>query len=211
MPNPIKTAVVDVETTSLNAQKGAIIQLSIRILHGQKEVDSHFLRILPHARAEISEGAGNEEINAGHLILSSKAAFVSLEAFLNKHIDPYDKTDKLIFVAHNANFDMDYCRMFFWRNNNKFFHSYFHSTPVCTRQLAMLDMVWSTKKTAPTSLKLGDLCKYYKIALNESKQHFADYDTEITVKLYKELRRRVKVVAVSRVSKKSRSNSKKSV
>lgn len=158
----MKVIILDTETTGLNPETDRIHELAgfIRIDRKVKEVFN-----LKGKESDIYQ------------------KFVKI---LDKHIDKYDKKDKSIMVGYNVNFDSDFIREMFKRNDNKFYGSYFFSPALDILQMAV---VYFLNKPRPENFKLVTICKKLGIKINESKLHTAMYDATITKELYNILRK----------------------
>lgn len=106
-------------------------------------------------------------------------------ADLNKYVDQYNKEDKIYFIAQNAQFDSQFIRNMFMRNDNQFYGSYFFNPPICTMLLAAYKYMRKNKR--PENFKLSTLCREFKIKINEDSLHDAEYDVSITKDLYNKL------------------------
>lgn len=113
--------------------------------------------------------------------------YKNLIKFLDSIINKYDKEDKAYFIAYNAKFDNDFIRELFNKNNNKFYGSYFHNPVIDVMQIASYKFMIKNRK--PINFKLGTLCKYFRIKINDEKLHNALYDIRKTKELYNILKK----------------------
>lgn len=84
-------------------------------------------------------------------------------------------------VAHNAAFDMEFYRRFLAKHNIQWGAFYFH--PLCTMQLAM--WLFDRKENRPTNYKLGTLCDFLGLEVEEDDAHDALADVRATAEVYR--------------------------
>lgn len=102
-----------------------------------------------------------------------------LSLIIYRYINKFDKTDKFLFVAYNANFDNQFLQQFWYRNKDEFYNSLFYGN--------ILDvMVIATEYFEPIrgefeNFKLMTVAKQLGIVIEEEKLHNAVYDIEITI------------------------------
>ena len=178
----MKSIIIDVETTSLNADKGAIIELAALVLHDKKEVGRFEVRIEPFDGAEISYDIGKDLRR-----IPQREAYIHFIQFLDKFINKFDKEDKFHFIAYNAEFDTKFVRKFFERNGNAFYGSYFFSPSICMMQAAAMSFMKKHTRSNINSMKLKDVASANQITVKNEKLHNAMYDVEITYELFKKL------------------------
>lgn len=153
-----KRLLIDIETTGLDCTKDSITELACIYMENKKIVKRAFYK---------------EDIYNNFL------------GFLDSVCDKYDKYDKIYFIAYNAKFDNEFIRKLFTDNKNDYIGSYFYNPYVCVMQLvAYKSMI---KRIRFDDFKLSTVCKYFKIPVKEKSLHGADYDIEITRKLYNKL------------------------
>jgi DNA polymerase-3 subunit epsilon len=161
----MKQIFIDVETTGLSLKKSKVKELGfIYFLNGKK-------------------------IRSENIVYKDEnSIYNAFLFFLNSVIDPYDPDDKAYFIAYNSSFDFEIVRNMFLRQKNKFFNSYFKSHSICVMHRALY--VNMTKNLNISSFKLGEVCKFFKIGVDNTKLHGALYDIELTYKLYKKLQKK---------------------
>lgn len=159
-------AIIDIETTGLNAKANRITEISIYIHDGDKIVD-HFTSLvnpecrIPH-NITLLTGISNKMVAAAPKFYEIAKKIVEM-------------TQDAVFVAHNASFDYNFIRSEFRR----LFYDYKRKV-LCTKKLSM--------KLIPgmQSYGLGNLCK--ALDINNHSRHRADGDALATVKLFEHLR-----------------------
>jgi DNA polymerase-3 subunit epsilon len=178
----MKILYLDLETTGLNPNENAIIELS-GILEVNKEPQESFsIYMKPDSDQVVDNealkaiGIDEDTINSYPTQQTGYSRFIS---FLEKYINPYDKTDKLFLVGYNIHsFDVPFLRTFFNRNNNKYFGSYFHH-PSIDVMLLVSYFSMSQRSNLP-NFKLSTIAKSLGIEVDEERLHMALYDVKIT-------------------------------
>ena len=193
-----KYCFIDTETTGLDRKEHNIFQISAVITDSKlKEIDQINLRFKPHSCARIDPeacertGLSIEEIT--EVEKTSLEAYNELIEFLSKHVDRYNKTDKLYFVAYNAPFDNDFMREFFLKHDDQYFGSWFWTPPLCVMQYAawtitLGDTPQYNLRSKMPNFKLETLCKIAELDWDDEKSHDANYDNHMTIKLFKEFK-----------------------
>lgn len=161
----MKLCFIDIETTGLNEHTEKIWQIagSIRnkgrIVHKFNFVDKR----------------------------NEKRLFLRFLVMLDKYVNKYDTKDKMFFIGYNAIFDSNFIRRMFLTYDNEYFGSYFYNPYICVMQMAARYFMKNSRKKRPDNFKLGTVCRYFKIRVSNSKLHDADYDADLTKKLYNKL------------------------
>lgn len=192
----IKRLFYDLETTGTNYNKHCIHQLAAMLvvedtesMRGPEIVDSIMLRIRPHEKAQILKSAldiGNvteEQIKAYE---PQEEQFKKFIAFLNKHVDRFNKQDKMYLCGFNiASFDNAFLDMFFNLNNNSFFGAYFFAGSL--DMLVFASQALIDVRHTMVNFKLKTVAKTLGIPVDETKLHDAMYDNELTFDVYLKL------------------------
>jgi len=189
----IKKCFIDTETTGLWSEKqDEVHQISCIITDDHaKPLDYINLKFRPsetalenmHPEALQKCRLTKESIRSRSLDFSQ--AFAKFEEFLNKHVNRFDKTDKMQFIAYNAPFDLKFIQKYFLQNNNDYYGSYFWRPEICVyRELAW--MLQNERDQFP-SMHLSDMCKYAGIEFSEEHAHDAMYDTKKTLELFRQI------------------------
>ena len=108
----------------------------------------------------------------------------------DKHVNKYKKTDKFFMVAYNSNFDHDHLRNFWYKNEDKFFGSYFFIPDICIMRYAARFLMSERNKLA--NFKQGTVAQHLGIAsLEDSRWHDAEFDTYVAREIYYYIEERV--------------------
>lgn len=186
----MKFGFIDTETTGAGSEKKCSIWQITLIITDEllNEIDRINLKFRPREGCVLEEGAlektGMSVEKFRALAMTYDEAYTVLVSFLEKHIDRFNKTDKLQFVAYNAQFDSRFMRQFFIDNNDNYYGSWFFHPPICL----MMQAAWMTRKVRDkwaSNFRLESLCKAAGIEFDEEKAHDALYDVEKTIELYK--------------------------
>jgi DNA polymerase III alpha subunit (gram-positive type) len=185
-----KLCFIDVETTGLDLKTHNIFQISARITDSRaKEVldkiDLTFRPFTMEAEQEALDLHGWSLEKMAELQMSSEQAYREFVSWLERHVDRFNKQDKLHFVAYNAKFDADWVRSWFGKHNDFYYGSYFWNPPICV----MIGAAWFTQRVrgAFGNFKLGTLCQAAELGWDEAGAHDAGYDIDKTIELYRYL------------------------
>lgn len=192
----IKRLFYDLETTGTNYNKHSIHQLAAMLvvedtesMRGPEIVDSIVLQIRPHEKAEILKsaldvaGVTEEQIKAYE---PQDVQFKKFIAFLNKHVDRFNKQDKMYLCGFNiSSFDNAFLDMFFNLNNNSFFGAYFFAGSLDV--LVFASQALLNVRHTMVNFKLKTVAKTLNILVDESKLHDAEYDNKLTFEVYLKL------------------------
>jgi len=140
----MKLCYLDLETTCLNAQTGAIVQLS-GLLQSGTDVKEFDIRVRPHEGAEISrislQQGGLTATEVLGYTTTSEEAYHQFIKLLSIHVNRYDKADKYFLLGYNVSFDERFLREWFSRNGDEYFGSWFWFPPLDIMQLAAFHLV----------------------------------------------------------------------
>ena len=183
----------DLETTGLDYRTHCLHQIA-GMIEIDGEINSEFeINVRPHAQALIDpesikvSGKTIEQIQANEL--SYREGYDKFVALVSKHVDRYDKSDKMFLAGYNnASFDNDFLRQFFADNGDKYFGSYFWADPIDVRVLAAYELMSERKNMV--DFKLMTVAKHLGIAIDESKLHDAVYDIKITREILQKIKTR---------------------
>lgn len=182
----------DVETTGLDPIKNAIHQVAGQIVILGEVVDEFDLKMRPHNGAEIEPdalaktfpGMSFEEAKAELMArpLSSGQAYKELDKILCKHVDKYNKQDKMVFCAYNANFDAQHVNAWYNKNGNKYFFGLCHGGAYFDPLLlALLYEMKMGRRIFNPDRKLATVCEHFNVPLE--KAHDALHDIRATRKV----------------------------
>lgn len=178
---------IDLETTGLNPVINGITEIGMMIEIDGKvaKADVYNSFVAPHPKDEINEealeitGKSTQEIKTYPNI---KKVFTDVKQLLGKYIDPFNKKDKAFFVGYNAYFDYQFMRLWFQKNSDKFFGSWFWYPPQDVMILACKYM--ERHRQELSNFKLGTVAEYLGIPVDTEKLHGALYDIETTRTMY---------------------------
>lgn len=185
----IKKCFIDTETTGTDTSKYSVHQLaSIMMDENGKCIDYISLTFKPY-KSEVENSALNvvgityEELMNREM--TSGEAFLKFQDYLNKHVNRFDKKDKLQFVAYNSEFDERFVREWFNEHDDNYFSAFFWNPSICVMKAA----AWLLRNDRHllSRFKLQSVCEFAKIEFDPDEAHSALYDIKKTVELYKAL------------------------
>jgi DNA polymerase-3 subunit epsilon len=183
-----KYCFIDTETTGVERDRHHVFQISGRITDPDlNTLESFNFVFRPHSLEHADPGALEktrmtvEDLAA--FPMSAAEAYEKFIAVCGRHVEKFNKKDKMHFVAYNAGFDADFMRKFFQESGDNYFGSWFWHPPICVMQAA----AWLTQRVrgAFVNFQLGTVCAAAGIGWDETKAHDADYDIQKTVELFK--------------------------
>jgi len=180
----------DVETTGLDPKKQDIIQIAYLIeIDGEiKEEGNYELQPLDYSTIQ------DKALEISHRTIEDlktyaqpKEIYRKLVRTFDKYVDKFNKKDKFIPCGYNVNFDLQFLREFWFKNNNKYFGAYFDYhvyDPITTLYL----MSHKGLINVP-DYHLETICKYFEIPL---KAHDVLSDIKATREVIKKVLERIK-------------------
>ena len=183
-----KLLLVDTETTGVSLEHSSIMQIAAIVEIDGVIIDEINIKMRPAKGSKMSKIAMEKTgitIEILKTYQSHTDGFNEFLAFLNKHINQYDKNDKFHLVAYNAKFDSDFLRKMFLDCNHKFYGSFFWSNNICVMVLST--MCFLENRHELKNFKLETVCAMMGITWDDEKSHDAQYDIEQTYKLYKKI------------------------
>lgn len=187
MNNNYKICFVDVETTGTNFDKHHIYQLAAIVTNADltEELDSVKFTFKPVSLEEWEESAfqtnGWSTVELSVLKTNAESVYRDFTKFLGKHVDKYDKKDKMFFSGYNSRFDADFVRKFFTLHNDNYFGSWFWNPPIDVMN-SLAHYAMPIRSSFP-DFKLQTVCKAAGIKWDDSQAHDALYDIRQTIKL----------------------------
>lgn len=178
----MKILYFDLETTGVNAYKNGIWQFAFIIEINGITVEMHDFKIKPFATDEIDDEAlkigGITKEDLKHFS-DNKEIFDKFKNILDKHIDKYNKNDKLYIGGYNVGFDIDFLGQWFKKNGDKYgFGVYTNWRKIDPLPiLHWLDFLGTIKLE---NYKLETVCKYSKVKIDA---HDAMSDITATIEL----------------------------
>lgn len=183
-----KYCFIDTETTGTDLLRNHIFQISGRVVDPDLNTLEKFNFVFrPHSLDHTESGALEKTRmtvdDLSRLSVSSSQAYAAFVELCGRHVQKFNKKDKMHFVAYNAAFDSDFMRQWFTINGDSYFGSWFWHPPICVMQAA----AWLTQRVrgALPNFQLGTVCNAAGLGWDESKAHDADYDIEKTVELFR--------------------------
>ena len=177
----------DLETTGLNPMVDEIIQFSAVIEIDDEIIEEIDLKARPTdsklIQPEVLKLLGTTEDEIMSRELSQVELYEAILAFYDKHVDKYDRNDKLIPVGYNIDFDKSFMRQFFLHHDNRYIDSYFNHHSLDVMAFTHIFLIYGKIPPCQENLKLTTMCKYAKIPLE--KAHDSLYDTHAMRRLLK--------------------------
>lgn len=176
----MKRIFVDCETTGTDPKKHGLVQVSALIeIDGVIEDQLDFL-MSPHDGAIIEDsaltviGATRNDIARRP---DATVVHVEFTRRLKQYVSPYDKTDKLLWVGYNAQFDVSFMREWFARCGDNYFGSYFWWPPVDVMNLAAF--VLQQERATLANFKQGTVAQHLGIEVKADALHDGLYDVKL--------------------------------
>ncbi len=184
----MKKIYIDTETTGLDSRLCGLTEIACIMVEDGEKIDELLLYVNPSSynkQVSIESKAlefRNVTIEEIETYPNSIVQFDKFIGFLDKHVDKFDKEDKLQIIGYNVGFDIDFIREWFIDNNHKYYGSYFSYKDVdvfaLVKHLKLLKMI-----DTPND-KLETLCKEFDIEIDA---HNALSDIIATRELYQVL------------------------
>ena len=180
-----KVAFIDLETTGTDPSKHGVVSIAGLIRRKGKPDDTFTLRVKPFETDVVEVEA--MKING----LDPKEGFTPKEAYkqlltiFGRHVDKYNKRDKMFFAAYNAQFDMQFVRRFFEKCGDQYFGSWFWFPPIDIMGMALVGLM--DKRPSMENFKLATVARTLGIEFDLEKAHGAEYDIRKAIELYDKL------------------------
>ncbi len=179
---------IDTETTGTDPVKHGIVQIAGMIYVNGAEMERFNLTCRPHPDDVIEEealkvhGRIEEEIKN---YPEPRKVYDELLSTFSKYINKFDRKDKFIVAGKNVRFDIEFLNEFFKKNGkphpkyncpgDPFFFSWVKHSTLEVETLAILYEITKGKEIFE-DYKLGTLCEYCGIALDNAHDAMADID-----------------------------------
>lgn len=175
---------IDTETTGLNKEKCDIVQIAGIVVIDGEEKERFNLFAQPVNWENIEQDA---LVTTGMTIEKLKTfpmpqqTYSKFKEILDRYVDKYDKNDKFFIAGHNVQFDLEFCKLLFQKQGDKYFFSYFKHQTVDLMHLATI--LYTAGLIDVESFKLESIAKYLNL---ESKKdlHDASVDIDLTRKCF---------------------------
>lgn len=184
----IKLFFFDLETTGLNAVTNGIHQISGRLYVDFKFCAEFNCNVRPFLKDVVEDAAlavsgKKPEDLQNELHYPPMAVYKSITKLLANNCDKFDKQDKIFLCGYNnASFDNQFLRSFFEKAGDKYFGSWFWSSPIDVFVLASQYLMESRHRMI--DFKLGTVAKELGIEVLEDSLHDAFYDLYLTEAIY---------------------------
>lgn len=173
---------LDLETSGTNPHRHGITELGCILEYSKGKVIEDLRLFMNPEPCEIIDAALKVQERTRDEVLSYPPSAEQLQVFLNflsRHVDCYDRNDKLVLAGYNcAAFDSQFLRTWFRRHGNKYFGSWFFAPT--------LDVYAWVAALVANGLRLEDF-RLSTVALAfgiEHKAHSALEDAKATRELW---------------------------
>jgi len=174
---------MDVETTGIDPGVNSIWEIGFIITDIDLDVKcARSFRIAPLDNTEIDLKA----LELNHITEQELKSFEDpnsvrrqLLVIFDKYVNKFNPADKFFFLGYNARFDYNFLYSWFTKQEFKFLGSYFHSPPLDIMSLAGIELM---DKRSTVATELG-------VEVDETRLHEALYDIELTLQIYKLIRK----------------------
>ncbi len=180
----MKTLFVDCETTGTDHTKHGLIQMAGALFVETQMVGQFNYMARPFESDVIEDealevnGRTREEIA---IFPDPGVVYGEFVRLLGQHCNKYDRMDKIHMIGYNANFDSDFIREFFKKNDDEFFGSWFFWPVIDVANLAGLRLM--QRRQALPNFRLMTVAKHLGISL-DGDPHEALYDIKVTMRLF---------------------------
>lgn len=190
-------AFIDTESGSTRAYNTALLQVSMILYDTEKKkfIDKYNSYVKPFDSDPTPED-GALEVN--HIIREDINTFpdpitvqTGIINTMDRHIDKFNKEQKIFFVAYNAPFDLEVMQKFWKKCNDQagtpknYFGSYFWRQPIDVMILA--NDYLKEKRGSMKNFKLITVAETLGIQVNESELHDSLEDVKVMIKAYKKM------------------------
>lgn len=193
--NCVKLFFCDVETTGVDPLRHGVTQVAgeIGYLRPEGEYDSKTafnFPVAPFPGDAIEQSALDVQKKTRAEIEASPApaeVFRKLKRIAEGHVDKYEPTDKLFFVAYNSPFDNAFMREFWRKNGDRYFGSLFWTPDLCVMRLAAERLRFDRDRFA--NFKLATVAEALGVmgAFDGASLHDASTDIRLTRDIYLKL------------------------
>lgn len=176
-----KICYMDCETTGLDPNEHAVIEVAMIIEDGGREVGEKVWRMRPFATDKINKDAleKNGLDRADVLAYPDPVGqWQSIEKWLGRFVKKFDKNDKLSPAGHHVGFDVNFLKAL-WRKADKekkgiFYGSWFDYRTIDSG--AFVNWLIMAGALNLPDYKLGTLCEHFGIELTDAHTALADAD-----------------------------------
>lgn len=175
---------LDTETTGLNKEKCDIVQIAGIVVIDGEEKERFNLFAQPVNWENIEQDAletTGMTIEKLKTFPTPQETYSKFRKILDKYVDKFDKNDKFYIAGHNVQFDLDFCKLLFQKQGDKYFFSYFKHQTVDLMSLSTI--LHTAGLINVKSFKLEDIAELLEIESNK-QLHDASVDIDITRKCF---------------------------
>lgn len=183
----VKLFFFDLETTGLSHVSHGIHQIAVRLYVDYKLVKEFNCDVQPFPNDVIDEKAleiGGKTIDSLKIDhIAPNKLYTSFSNLLNANCDKFSKQDKIFLCGYNnASFDNQFLRSFFTKSGDKYFGSYFWSSPIDVFVLASQYLL--NQRHEMPDFKLETVARKLGIDVQSQDLHNAFYDLYLTESIY---------------------------
>lgn len=174
----MKVFFADTETTGLDPRKNEAFQLAFILVVDGKVVEERDLKMRPERWKHVTEEAlkvTGKTVEELKTYPSKRETYDKLILILSKHVDRYDRNDKMIWVGQNPRFDVDFVDAWFREMGDVYFGSWWDRRPADLTSLAVAAKMRGILN--PPNFKLQTICEAIGVPL---KPHDALDDVRAT-------------------------------
>ncbi len=178
---------LDTETSGVNAEKNALLQLAYIIEIDGVVVAQSVIHMRPWEGATIEKKALDvNQLDAQGIWLAPplQKGVSDLQAVLAKYVSRYDKTDKFIQAGYNVGFDDKFLRQAFIKAGDDYYGSWFFWPKLDVSSSVAQWMMESKAFEPPKNFQLATMCGLFNVPI---KAHDAASDINATRELYYKL------------------------
>jgi len=184
----MKILFVDTETTGLNSDHHDITEIACYFKDSLTNKNSKFHSYIfyndyPSDYNEVVKITGLTPEILKEKGKPAQVVFVEFTRWLGSLVDQYNQDDKLIMAGYNVNFDDNFIRNFFSKNNHEYYGSFFYNARLDVMSFVAAAIYYNLMPI-PKSFRLECVAEIFNIKF---ESHNAWSDVLATGKVYKKL------------------------
>lgn len=186
----IKIFSFDTETSGLDCRKNGIHQIAGRVFVDYKLKKEFYqdVKLMPGDEYELKalevSGKTPEDI-VSDTHCDGSLMYKALIKTLSVYCDKFSKTDKFFVLGYNVNFDTDFLRQFFAKNNDKYYGSWFWSANLDVMTLAQQHLI--NERHLMPNFQLGTVAAHLGFDAEEKDLHNALFDCSLHEAIYQKI------------------------
>jgi len=193
MNNAQKLLFFDIATTGPSPHKHSIWSMSgilTQILPGDEIqlIEQFTFTAAPPRGEDLSPAyVNNENITVPELEALESPDSVHNQKFLpflNRHVNPIGRKERLIVISYNSNSDVRFLAAWFVQRNDLRFRQYFYWQSIDIITTVMENL----KPNQPKLFRLGVVAGYLGLDVNETLLHSTAYDCRLALNVYAALK-----------------------